>query len=86
MSMPKKVLPRILSVAPGEKALSLKLRWNTGDDSMVDVSGPVNSFRFYAPLRNNLGLFRQVRVGEHGTDGQSAFAQAKLGFVEGLSK
>jgi len=68
MSMPKKVLPRILSVAPGEKALSLKLRWNTGDDSMVDVSGPVNSFRFYAPLRNNLGLFRQVRVGEHGTD------------------
>jgi len=46
MSMPKKVLPRILSVAPGEKALSLKLRWNTGDDSMVDVSGPVNSFRF----------------------------------------
>src|SRR5205085_3856938 len=47
MSMPKKALPRIVSVAPGKKALTLKLRWNTGDDTLVDVSGPVNSFRFY---------------------------------------
>jgi len=68
MSMPKKALPRIVSVAPGKKALTLKLRWNTGDDTLVDVSGPVNSFRFYAPLRNNPALFRKVHVGEHGTD------------------
>ena len=66
--MPKKALPRIVSVAPGKKALTLKLRWNTGDDTLVDVSGPVNSFRFYAPLRNNPALFRKVHVGEHGTD------------------
>jgi DNA-binding XRE family transcriptional regulator len=68
MSMPKKALPRIVSVAPGKKALTLKLRWNTGDDTLVDVSEPVNSFRFYAPLRNNPALFRKVHVGEHGTD------------------
>jgi len=66
--MPKKALPRIVSVAPGKKALTLKLRWNTGDDTLVDVSEPVNSFRFYAPLRNNPALFRKVHVGEHGTD------------------
>ena len=68
MSMPKKALPRIVSVAPGKKALTLELRWNTGDDTLVDVSGPVNSFRFYAPLRNNPALFRKVHVGEHGID------------------
>jgi DNA-binding XRE family transcriptional regulator len=34
----------------------------------VDVSGLINSFRLYAPLRDNSKLFRQVRVGEHGTD------------------
>jgi DNA-binding XRE family transcriptional regulator len=34
----------------------------------VDVSGLINSFRVYAPLRRSLRLFRQVRVGEHGAD------------------
>jgi len=66
--MPRKALPRIVSVAPGKKGLSLKVRWNTGDETLVDVSGLVNAFRFYGPLRENPGLFRQVRVGEDGTD------------------
>jgi len=61
-------LPRIVSVAPGKKPLMLRVRWETGDDTPVDVSGLINSFRFYAPLRENRGLFRRVRVGEHGTD------------------
>lgn len=68
MSMPRKALPRIASVAPGEQPFALKIRWNTGDDTLVDVSGQVQSFRLYAPLREDPGLFRQVRVGEQGTD------------------
>ena len=66
--MPRKALPRIVSVAPGKKPLMLRVRWETGDDTPVDVSGLINSFRFYAPLRENPGLFRRVRVGEYGTD------------------
>jgi DNA-binding XRE family transcriptional regulator len=66
--MPRKALPRIASVAPGRKSLTLDIRWNTGDRSLVDVSALINSFRVYAPLRTNPKLFRQVRVGEHGAD------------------
>ena len=66
--MPRKALPRIVSVVPGKKPFMLRVRWDTGDDTPVDVSGLINSFRFYAPLRENRGLFRRVRVGEHGTD------------------
>ena len=68
MSMPRKALPRIVSVAPGKKSFTLRVRWNTGDDTLVDVSGLINSFRAYAPLRESPGVFRRVRVGEHGTD------------------
>jgi DNA-binding XRE family transcriptional regulator len=66
--MPRKALPRIVSVAPGKKPFMLRVRWDTGDDTRVDMSGLINSFRFYAPLRKNPGLFRRVRVGEYGTD------------------
>src|SRR5438552_2341147 len=68
MSMPRKALPRIVSVAPGKQPHTLNIRWNTGDDTLVDVAGIINSFRFYAPLRQNSQLFRQVRAGEQGTD------------------
>ena len=68
MIMPKKVLPRIVSVAPGKRSLTLSVRWNTGDDTLVDVSGLINSFRVYAPLRKNPDLFGKVRAGEYGTD------------------
>jgi len=74
--VPKKVLPRIADVAPGaepkgspDKApLTLRVRWQHGRESLVDVSGLVGSFRVYAPLREDGALFRQVHVGEHGTD------------------
>jgi DNA-binding XRE family transcriptional regulator len=61
-------LPRITGVAPGATPFTLQIRWDTGEDTLVDVSGIINSFRFYAPLRQNPELFRQVRVGEHGAD------------------
>ena len=66
--MPRKVLPRITAVTPDAAPMTLRIRWDRGDESLIDVSGMVESFRLYAPLRQSPGLFRQVRVGEHGTD------------------
>jgi Protein of unknown function (DUF2442) len=67
--MPRKHLPRIAEVAPGKRpSLSLRIQWDNGDRTIVDVSGLIESFRVYAPLRKSLDLFRRVRVGEHGTD------------------
>ena len=66
--MPKKTLPRIASVAADKKPLTLRIRWEKGDESRVDVSGIVETFRVYEPLRRSPELFRQVRVGEFRTD------------------
>jgi DNA-binding XRE family transcriptional regulator len=66
--MPKRVLPRIVAVTPGEAPLTLHVRWDRDGGNSVDVSGMVASFRVYAPLRNSPELFRQVKVGEYGTD------------------
>ena len=66
--MPRKALPRITAVAPGSKPVTLQIQWSTGDETLIDVSGMINSFRIYAPLRQNPELFQQVRVGEHGAD------------------
>ena len=66
--MPKRTLPRVADVAPGKAPLTLWVRWQRGGESMVDVSGLVGAFRVYAPLREDRALFRQVHVGEHGTD------------------
>ena len=48
--------------------MTLFLRWQDGSEGVVDVSGIIGTFRVYAPLRNSLELFQQVRLGEHGTD------------------
>lgn len=66
--MPKKTLPRIAAVAPGRSPLTLRVRWQHGGESLVDVSGLIGTFRVYAPLRENGALFRRVRVGDYGTD------------------
>jgi DNA-binding transcriptional regulator YiaG len=66
--MPKKVLPRIVAVTADRKPLILRIRWDKGDESRVDVSGLIAAFRVYEPLRRSQALFRRVRVGEHGTD------------------
>jgi len=66
--MPKKKLPRILGATPGQKPFSLLIRWDTGEESCVDVSGLVETFRVYEPLRRSPERFRTVRVGEYGTD------------------
>ena len=74
--MPKRTLPRIADVAPGvepkgspDKApLTLRVHWQHGGESLVDVSGLIGAFRVYAPLREDRALFQRVHVGEHGTD------------------
>jgi DNA-binding XRE family transcriptional regulator len=66
--MPKKVLPRITAVTAEGTPMTLRVRWDKGEESLIDVSGMIESFRMYAPLRQSPELFRQVRVGEHGTD------------------
>ena len=66
--MPRKTLPRIVAVAAGNKPMTLRIRWDKGDESLVDVSGMIETFRVYEPLRHSPKLFRQARVGEHGTD------------------
>jgi len=66
--MPKKKLPRLVAVSTGDRPLTLHLVWQDEGESLVDVSGLVETFRFYAPLREPSGMFQQVRLGEHGTD------------------
>lgn len=66
--MPKKILPRIVAVTADENPLTLRIRWDKGDESRVDVSGLVETFRLFEPLRRSPELFRHVRVGEHGAD------------------
>jgi len=68
MSMPRKAFPRIAAVAQGARPFTLQIRWSTGGETLVDVSGIIHSFHFYSPLRHDPELFRQVRVGEHGAD------------------
>lgn len=66
--MPRRVLPRIVSVAPGAAPLSLRIAWDSGDEGVVDLSGHLGRFRIYEPLRRSPELFARAAVGEHGTD------------------
>lgn len=67
--MPKKPLPRILSVKAGEKPYTLCIQWNQGKaESIIDVSKVLETFKVYAPLRESHKLFQSVQVGEYGTD------------------
>jgi hypothetical protein len=66
--MPRKVLPRIRAIAPAQGAFTLHIQWNSGETSLVDVSGQIESFTVYAPLRRAPEMFRKVSLGEYGTD------------------
>ena len=66
--MPRKALPRIVSIAAAEKANTLRIQWQSGRVTETDVSDLIAKFRVYAPLLASPGLFAQVRLGEHGTD------------------
>ena len=66
--MPRKTILRIAAVEPGQQALTLRIRWSHGGESLVDVSGLIDSFRVYAPLRAAPQRFAAVKVGEYGAD------------------
>jgi hypothetical protein len=68
ITMARNALPRIVAVVPGEEPMTLRIRWDTGAETLVDLSGIIQSFRPYAPLRRSPELFRRVRVGDYGTD------------------
>ena len=68
LSMPKKTLPRIASAAANERPPTFRIHWDNGEKARVDVSGLVETFSVYEPLRCSSELFRQVRVGEFGVD------------------
>ncbi|MGO9739998.1 MAG: helix-turn-helix domain-containing protein [Roseiarcus sp.] len=66
--MPRRMLPRIVAVAVGDGPVTLRVRWDLGDETVVDVSQMIEAFRIYEPLRRDPDLFGRVRAGEHGTD------------------
>jgi DNA-binding transcriptional regulator YiaG len=66
--MPKKTLPRIVAVTADAKPLTLRIRWDNNEENSVDILGLIETFRVYEPLRRSPKLFRQVHLGEHGTD------------------
>jgi DNA-binding XRE family transcriptional regulator len=67
--MPKKCLPRILSVEPGEKPFTLLIEWSTKrEKTTVDLTDMLKTYHVFAPLKDNLALFMTVQVGEFGTD------------------
>jgi DNA-binding transcriptional regulator YiaG len=66
--MPRKILPRIHAVEATEKPFTVRVHWAAGGDNVIDLSGIIGTFKVFAPLRANPELFRQVHVGEHGTD------------------
>ena len=66
--MPKKTIPRIAAVEAGKAPLTLRVHWSHGGESLIDVSGPIDAFRVYSPLRDAPARFAGVGVGEYGTD------------------
>ena len=63
--MPKRKMPRISEV----KALAplwVKVTFENGKQADIDLSRMINTFKVYAPLRNDEKLFASVRVGEWG--------------------
>jgi len=63
-----RVAPRITAVTPGDRPLTLLVRWSQGGESLIDISGLIKAFRAYAPLRDDPALFAKVEVGELGSD------------------
>ncbi len=65
--MPRKTIPRIEDVTVGEPPFTLHVRWTHGEDSVIDISGMIETFLMYAPLRSDPARFATVKVGEYGT-------------------
>ena len=66
--MPKKQLPRLVSVKACNRFPFLEVTWQDGERGEIDLSGPISTFKFYEPLRQNPELFRTVQLGDYRTD------------------
>ncbi len=66
--MPRKILPRILTVLPDKEQFALHVTWDSGSKSRIDISNIINTFHIYTPLRHSHKLFQKVQLGEYGTD------------------
>lgn len=66
--MPRRTLPRIAAVSADRKPLTLRIRWDNGEENRADLSGMIETFRIFDPLRQSPELFSKVRVGEYGSD------------------
>ncbi len=61
-------LPRIVGVVADAAPLTLRITWEHGAESRVDLSAFVQTVRIYAPLRQSPELFGRVQPGEFGAD------------------
>jgi DNA-binding transcriptional regulator YiaG len=66
--MPKKTLPRVLAVSADGKPLAMRISWDEGGESLVDISDLISRFRVFEPLRHSPELFARARVGDDRTD------------------
>lgn len=48
--------------------MTLRVRWTTGDEHLINVADFIGKFRIYVPLTQSPQLFDGVRVGEYGAD------------------
>jgi DNA-binding transcriptional regulator YiaG len=65
--MPKRAIPRIEAVEAGEEPFTLRVRWAHGEENVIDVSGLIETYRMFTPLRSDRETFVAVTVGEYGT-------------------
>ncbi len=62
-----KNLPRVKAVEPAKEPLSLRVIWDDGTRSRVDLSGLVHSSRHFAGFAEDHAAFRRVRPVGHGS-------------------
>jgi len=66
--VPKKAPPPISTVSAANEPCTLHFEWQSGFQSLVEVSALIKTFRVYESLRHNPHLFQKVQTGEFGTD------------------
>jgi len=60
-------LPRVKAVAPAKEPLSLRVTWDDGTHSRVDLTGLVHSSRHFAGFAEDQAAFRRVKPVGYGS-------------------
>jgi hypothetical protein len=61
--MPRKVLPRIDSVSPGDKPPSLRVRWQKDGESLIDVPAEIDARPALTATPAGVTVLAMSRVG-----------------------